>query len=278
MLDILISLLFATGNAAVLKHGELRKADRLGVMGVNYIFATLIAGMIWWSDGHVAPSGFTMIVGAIGGAFYAGALFLWLAAIGRTGIAVATAALRLGVVWPILFSIVFFQEDPTIHQGLGIGLSVMAVLLLSARQPSARRLLEHSAVLLLALFVSAGGPGTVLKVFSEMGSKTEHSALLVSAFFSAGIFCWVLILWGGEKPRTQEWQTGATFGVGNIMANYFLLRGLSHVPGVVVFPLINNSVLLLVTLIGVVVWHERPGRLGYGAIVCAGVGSVFISS
>ena len=57
------------------------------------------------------------------------------------------------------------------------------------------------------------------------------------------------------------------FGTFNVVSNLSILYGLQTVPGMLAFPIFNTGILLLATLLGVAVWNERPGKLGYSALL-----------
>lgn len=270
MIYLLFSILFSTGNAALLKYSEVGQLNRLAVVGINYLCATVLAGGAWLLHQPAPPSALTVGFGALGGLFYVGTLFLWMGAIARVGIATSTTAMRSGVVWPVLLSIVAFGELPNGFQWAGIALAMMAILLLSfgvgggpGGQP------RRGALWLPLLSVVAGGTGSTMKLFTEMGDPAQGEALLTFIFLFAGIFCWLLIAARGIRPKPAEIRAGLLFGCGNMLSNFFLLAGLAQLPGVLAFPLLNTGVLLLVTLLGVSLWRERPGVGGYGAIAAA---------
>jgi drug/metabolite transporter (DMT)-like permease len=167
----------------------------------------------------------------------------------------------------VLLSIVLFGEAPGPFQGVGILLALSAILLLTlSLGPGPERLTGGHAYWLVGLFVMGGGPFSTLKVFSELGAPEEKQALLTCIFLFAGVLCWALILAGRVPLRADELTSGAMFGVCNVMSNLSLLYALQTVPGMLAFPIFHAGILLLAGLLGVAVWKERPGALGFGAL------------
>ena len=72
-------------------------------------------------------------------------------------------------------------------------------------------------------------------------------------------------------------STAWGIGAANVAGNDFLLRALREVPGAVTFPLRDAGVIALVSLTGVVLFRERPGRFGYAAIAAAALAVVLMS-
>ncbi|MEE8397132.1 MAG: DMT family transporter [bacterium] len=276
MTFLLLAVFFATANTVVANFAEMRKLDRLALVGSNYVIASALTCAGWAWSGSPPPSPLTVGLGAVGGVFFAGTLFLWMGAVARTGMAISTAAWRMSVIWPVLLSIAVFGEIPGVWQIAGIGLALAAVFLIALggaprSQPGraagfSRGFWRSGTAWLLATFVVAGGTGTTLKIFTELGAPGERQALLAVIFLSAGFLCWVPLLLRRVAPTRAELALGTIFGVNNAVGNFFLLRGLQIVPGVVAFPLVNAGILVAATGLGVLIWRERPGRAGWAAL------------
>jgi len=234
------------------------------------VCATLLAGGAWLAEGAVRPGLITWVLGAVGGFFFATSLIVIMAAIGRAGITTTTAVYRMSLVWPVLISVVVFRELPNVFQALGIVLALLAILLLTvSTNPQVERFSRLGGLLLLGLFVLGGGPFSTLKVFSEVGPPEQKQALLMAIFFFAGVMCWAVIIARRIPLRGEALTSGAMFGTFNVMSNLSLLYGLQTVPGTLAFPLFNAGIILLATLLGVVIWKERPGPLGSVALAVA---------
>ncbi len=274
MLYLLLATLGAVYIALVLKSGQVQRRSRMVVLATNYLTASLVTGGYHLVTRGTAPSFATVLWGAGAGVFFAVSLLLWMVVIEHAGMGASTAAMRLSVVWPALTSILIFGEWPSLWQGLGIALAFAAIALLTVRSglsPSALRGSGPGA--LLALFVASGACGMSLKLFHEWGEPAERTLFLVLIFLSAGVLSsgWVgLRRWrSGEALHGPDLRDGVLFGLGNVVGNGFLLKSLETVPGVVAFPLRDSAVIVLVSLLGVLVWKERPGRLGTAALAAA---------
>ncbi|HUJ77145.1 MAG TPA: hypothetical protein VL359_19925, partial [bacterium] len=81
--------------------------------------------------------------------------------------------------------------------------------------------------------------------------------------------CWLLLAVQRQRPALPDIVLGAVFGVGNGLANIFLLEALHRVPGVIAFPIRDTGLILLVSLGGMLLWRERPGPWGAAALVLA---------
>lgn len=274
MVYLLLATLGAVYSAVVLKAGQAQRRSRMVVLAANYLTASLVTGVYHLLTRGTAPSFATVLWGAGAGVSFAVALYLWMVVIEHAGVGASTAALRLAVVWPALISVLLFGELPSLWQTLGIVLAFAAIVLLTVRSglsPSALRGSGPGA--LLALFVSSGACGTFLKLYREWGEPGQRSLFLVLIFFTAAVLSggWVgLSRWRSRAAvHGPDLRDGVMFGLGNVVANGFLLKSLETVTGVVAFPLRDSAVVVLVSLLGVIVWKERPGRLGAAALATA---------
>jgi drug/metabolite transporter (DMT)-like permease len=278
LIFIVLSILANVGNAVLLKTGEIKQHNRLAVMTFNYLVATILAALIWGWNGLSGPGAATFGFGLIGGVFYAGTMFAWMVSMARTGITISTAVLRMALVWPVAVSIVFFREIPNVFQALGIAASLTAIVLLTfGSRIKKQSVLNLRNAWLLALFVVAGGTGSTLKVFAELGPPGQREALLLVVFGFAGVLCLTSLWAGGQRPRISDMVGGGVLGLGNFVANTFLLKGLEVVSGVVAFPALNSGILFLAAFLGIAVWKERPTRLEGGALVVSGLAIVLLS-
>ncbi len=277
MLYLLISIVASVAISVLLKRGEGTGHDRLVVTASNYISATLLAGGIWLLRGAVWPSWPTVLLGIAGGFFYAISLVLWMQAIQRAGIAMSTAALRMSVALPVVMSIAFFGEIPSVNQGLGIVFTLLAIVLITLSGRATGSAVTRSAVLLLLVFFTGGGAFATLKLFTELRPPPEKEALLTLIFLSALVMSWATVACGRHRFRRADMANGLAVGACNVTSNGMMLLALQTIPGVLVFPFVNTSVLLSTAFLGTVIWRERPGGFGYLSIAASIVAIVLLT-
>lgn len=280
MIFLILAIATSVANAFLLKTGELYQQERLVVMGFNYLSAALLSAGVWAVQGTGPPGGVTLGLGVTGGFFYATSLFLWMGAIAKVGLATSTAAARISVIWPTLLSLVAFAEVPSPFQLAGIVLTFVVLGMLGASSLMADRAAsgQSGLVWLVPMFVLMGGVGITQKLFTEWGRPAEKAALLCVIFTTAMLLCWAGLLRGRHPLRIGDVSRGFVFGLVNACSSGLMLLGLERVAGAIAFPLVNIGILLLTALSGVVIWRERPGRLGISAMVLAVIAIVFMAA
>lgn len=280
MTYLLLSVLGQTFNALLLKIGELYDQDRMVVVAFNYFAASLGAAVLWAVQGSGPPGMATLILGPVGGFFWATSLIMWIGTMAKVGLALSTAVMRLSVLFPTLLSVILFAELPTGLQFTGVALTVVVLGLLGWNSLSGEgvRAREGGFVWLLGLLLLMGGVGIVQKLFAEWGRPVDRNALLFLVFTSAGLMCWWVVLRQRRRLRRGDALRGFLFGLGNVTSNSFLLLGLVDVPGVVAFPTLSVGVILTTSVTGLLLYRERPGWRGVSAIVLSAVSIVLMTS
>lgn len=267
MIFLLLSITTNVINAVILKRGEAARHDRLVVMAANYLVAGALALVVWVSQGAEPFSVNTLVLGLVGGFFYSTALLMWMGAIQLAGIGTSTAALRMGVAWPVVLSFLIFAEVPTGFQTLGIALSLVAIVMVSVAGSAGGGGPRNTTVLWLAgTWMLAGGCYVTLKVFTEISPATDKEALLALIFCSAGVMSWLAVAVMRRRPTRRNMINGGVFGALNMTSSALLLMGLQTVPGILAFPILNTGILFFAGLLGVLVWRERPGLWGVLAL------------
>lgn len=262
-----------------LKWGETHGQDRLMVMVVNYAVASLLALGWWWGEGAPPPDEITLWLGLLGGVMYTVSLLLWMVAISAAGLGVATAFMRLSVLWPTLMSVLMFAEIPTIFQLVGVVMAfgVLLLLMIPAVLKSRNILQDATLVPLLSLFLAHGGVGMTQKLFAEWGAPHQRLPLLLIIFSTSFVLTGVSVYLRKKRLQSGDLFRGGVFGGINILANFFLLGGLRVVSGVIAFPFTNVTVIVGASLAGMVLWKEQPGKSGLAVIVLAAAAIVLMA-
>src|SRR5438034_3004223 len=106
--------------AQLLRLGQTKRPQTLGVVTVNYLVATLASLALAGLHGrpHYVPS--TLGLGALGGVSYIVSMLLLLPAMRRSGLSVAVAVLQLAILVPVAYAMLVFREMPSRAQWVGI--------------------------------------------------------------------------------------------------------------------------------------------------------------
>ena len=281
LLFISLSILCSLLLAQVLKLAESKSYNILRILVVNYLAAfciSIFSSKLQGSGAFVTVFS-PMVLGLIItlGLVFIANLMIYSRSIHCIGMGISFAAMRMSLVFPIAVSLLVFGEHIAWIKYLGITLAFVALLLMIPAISDTRISGFSEAWLPVLIFLFTGFADTGMKVYEEVFSQqiSEHVFLggifLIS--FVAGVI--VLIFRKQFAFNITEFFFGIAAGIVNLYASVFLIHALRHMPGSVVFPLINVSLVVIGTLVGIWFWKDKLSRRQWGGLITAIV-SIFL--
>ena len=284
-----LHILFNVGFALSTRVAQFRRYDYFLVAAVNYSLAALLA-MGWaalrggWD--FDAP---TLIFGAVQGFQYAATMIGVYLLLVRSGVGVTFILLRLSVVVPTLAAIFFFAERPSIPATGGLLLMLISIPLLAGPRSTVRGPRSGWYWPLVVLLMVVTGAGlTASKAFNELSTPDRApdfvmTSFLVSVPVALVIFAMRRRFQARTPPLRQSLATpgplvtGVAMGLCNVIQLAFLVAALELIPGAIAFPIQTSASVLLTTVAGVIVWHERHGPIVWLGVAAALVGMVIVN-
>jgi drug/metabolite transporter (DMT)-like permease len=280
MLYLIVTILSGVAVAAILRYNESLRGDRYVVAGTNYVVAGALSILLRPVGAFAGVSAGELAFGVAVGLGFVGGFVAIMHAMKEIGMAVPATASRLSTLVPVVGSVLLYREIPSTLQYAGIAVGILAFVMLGIAQRRRSDGQGISAVglwLLLAVFVISGSVDLAMKIAHESGSA--EGPFLTIVFATACAVCAGAVLFGRRSIRPRDLLVGAALGVPNFTASYFLLEALERLDGVVVFPTMNASIVLGVTLLAILIWRELPTpatatglALAAAAVVLLGLG------
>ncbi len=265
MLFLILALVFSAVLALVLKY--LNTSSPYGVYLVNYItcallaFATLQPKTLY--NGDATPCW----LGAITGLVYLASLAANGYSIHKNGAILSSVFTRLGVLVPIGLSVTLFGERPTLLQGLGVALAVVAAVVMNGL-PGKTAAPAQSKVYLLPLVLTLllnGTADAMSKVFNQLGRRQDDGLFMFYIFLFAGLATLVLLLRERQTITRRDVFFGILAGVPNFLSSRLLLAALGELPAFLVYPSYSVGVILVISVASFFVFRERLNRRQLGA-------------
>ena len=279
MIFLIANIVLISSFGLLLKHAGSRGQNLLAVGSVNYIVAALLSifSVVGGRNFQFSPP--TMIFGTMNGVTYVVCFFLILYAMNARGIAVSMAIVRVAVVIPVLFSIVYWQETPNRWQVVGIILACISLPLLSTRQRSNQQgePAKWLGLVIATLFLFSGGSQVAMKSFNELSPASEKSMYLLFLFGTTMVVSVWLLLWKRIVPSLGDIVYGVLIGSSNILGSGALIFALEKLPGMIVFPISSSAGLLFTVVIAVSLLGEKLERRTIVGMVMTIVALVFIN-
>lgn len=199
------------------------------------------------------------------------------------GMATVSVAVKMAVIVPVSFGILYFQESAGPLKLMGIVLALVAVYM-TTYQPQKMKRSATALWFPIILFIGSGFLDAFLKYNeAELVPKMDQAWFASSIFGCAGIFGLVLVLYQmifkGKKFPIRSVIGGFALGIPNYGSIYFLLRALSldGLESSSIFALNNVGVVFLSAVIGYFFFKEQLSKINLTGILLAMVSIVLIA-
>lgn len=236
-------------------------------LAVNYLACSLLAAC-YTGIGNLAPrtagAGTALMLGIVGGVLYMGSFALMQWNIASNGVVLSTTFMKLGVLVPTLMSVVIFHEVPGFLQILGIVIAVTAIILIHLEKDHAAAARTKAGLLLLLL--AGGGADAMSKIYEQLGVPALKDQFLLYIFLCALLLCIGVSVFQKQAFTRADLLAGLCIGIPNYYSARFLLLSLNNVPAVIAYPTYSAGTIIVVTLLGILFFHERPSRRQKAAI------------
>ena len=266
MIFLLLALLSSSVLAIVLKY--LNSSSPYGVYFVNYIicallaFATMEPKALYNND--ITPCW----LGGITGLLYLASLCANGYSIHKNGAILSSVFTRLGILVPILLSVMLFGERPTMPQGLGIALALAAAVMMNGLPRKAENHDTGNKIYLLLLLLTLllnGTSDAMSKVFTQLGRRQDDGLFMFYIFLFAGLATLMILVKERRSPTGRDIFFGVLVGVPNFLSSRLLLAALAELPAFLVYPSYSVGVILTISVIRFFLFRERLNGRQMGA-------------
>lgn len=191
-------------------------------------------------------------------------------AIITAGITLTTMMQKMSILVTVTCSVLFFSEPFGIWQGIGLCLAVAAIIAINQRPEQGPK--QKNFILLLAvLLFSAAIELILLYVDRKQIVVDEHFLFTSYGFGFAALVGWIMIGYKWFKERKpihrQDWIGGVLLGLPNFLTIYLLLVMLRKGwNGSVLYPILNVTVLTVITITAWLVFKEKLRLINWAGI------------
>ncbi len=277
MIFLLLAILSSSTISILMRVSSNRISANFSMLAVNYLICAFL-GAAYAGFTPVMPQhpGFplTMWMGILSGVLYLGGFVLIQYNTRKKGIVLTSVFTKLGLLVPVVMSMLVFREMPTVSQIAGFCIALLAIVLINLKK---ERSGENFGAGLILMLLLCGGSDAMAKVFERFGSADLSESYLFCTFAAAFVLCAGLVLYKKERPGFREILFGSLIGIPNFFSAKFLLGALTSLPAVVVFPSFSVATLLIVTLAGIAVFRERLSKVQWVALAAIVLALIFLN-
>lgn len=265
MISLLCAICSSAAVSAVLRIGEKRTQGTYGRFAMNYLSAAVLAFLAMPDKSFSVSSSIQLALGlgAVQGLLYLLSLMSLQKSICQNGVILSSTFARLGLIVPMLFSIAAFGEMPNLLQTIGFVLACAAIWMMQVKEENNS---DKNYSGLILLLVISGLTDSMAKIFEELGDRNLDSWFLLITFIVAFFLSVGMMIYHKEKLGVSEIVYGCLVGIPNYGSVFFLLKALTSLPAVLVYPTYSAGTILAISLIGVAAFGERPRKRQWAAL------------
>jgi len=245
-----------------MRYSEKHVKNEMGMFMANYAVCILLAilHMEGGADGGIlAGMGLsTILMGAVCGILYLANFVFLKYNMKNNGVVMSTTFMKLGVLIPTLMAILVFREIPTGLQVLGIGLAIIAIIMIHFEKDAVGE--SHRKLGLLGLLLLSGTTDSMANIFEKLGANDAKDGYLLMTFLTAFLIALILMFRGKEKVSKKDVFFGILIGIPNYFSARFLLLALGEVSAVLAYPMYSVGTIILITVVGMLLFRERISR------------------
>jgi len=267
MLSLCLGILSSALVSVIMRLSGGRIKNNLGMLTMNYIVCSVLAALFCDARQTFAfenPALLTSLgLGGINGLLYLAGFILMQINIPRNGVVLSSIFQKLGLLVPIVISVCFYRELPSLLQGTGFLLAVAAIVLMNYQKDAGNAGFKLG---LLGMLLACGMAEAMSKIFKETGAAELEPQFLLFTFSSAMVFCFLCMIARKQRIGLSELLFGTMIAIPNFFSSKFLMGALGSLPAVIVFPVFSVGTILVLTLTGVLLFRERITKQQWIAI------------
>ena len=199
------------------------------------------------------------------------------------GLGIASVATKMSLVIPVLFGILFYKENASTLQIIGIILALISVYLITAKKENSTSVKSNVLWLPVFVFLGSGVIDTSINYIRE-SSLTDGLFPLFSCLVF-GIAALSGIIYSLSKRdvlppfHQRDLVGGIGLGIPNYFSIFFLLRALNQDiwGSALVFTLNNVAIVVLSTLVGILLFKEQLKPVAGLGIALALISIIFLA-
>ncbi len=286
MFNLILAIISSSLVSIMMRVGEGRAKNNISMLSVNY-FICMILAIIYTGVGNLLQTGeglgTAIALGSVNGFFYIASLVLFQNSVKNNGVVLSSIFMKLGIMMPLVISVLLFREMPTIVQVIGFVIAIAAIILINLKEKTTDNISEKTKgrksvkLGLILVLIGCGMADGMSKIYQELGTDKFEELFLVCTFVIAFLLSVILVRVKKQRYTMSELLYGALLGVPNYYSARFLLKALGEIPAVVAYPTFSIGTIAVITLTGVIAFKEKITKLQMAAIGMIAVAVVLLN-
>lgn len=243
---------------------------------INYLTATILGFLLFNSESNIVLSKaeqwlpFGILLGIL---FVIMFYFIGYSS-QKAGITVTTLANKLSLVFPVLFSLLYFNEKITILKTVGL-FTAFAAVFLTVYKKELKKTNIIFIILPIVIFFGSGITDSVVKFVQAVKIDSNEVSIFSAIVFLVAFIIGLIITFSTNKIQEfKHYPTlvlGILLGAVNFGSLYFIINTLnkSKLNSSMIFAINNMSIVAFCALLGTLLFHEKLNRNNIFGIILA---------
>lgn len=300
MLYLFLATVCSASIAIIFKYSEIYKCDKYIVTLFNYLTASIISfimiintklsvfiavsnpiqALLGNLNGNITAQGsyiFSLILGIITGVLYLVGFLLYQMSIKNCGASLSGMFSKMGIIIPMLISIIIWREYPSAVKWIGIILMISSIVIVNINIGSNSK--SHFRWSLLLMLIVTGFSDLSNKLIQKYAFAEYKSHLLFFIFITALIICAGLCIKNSSsKFNFKSALFGVLIGVPNILTTFFIIEALMGIQATIVYPAFSAGTIVLIMLLSFILFKEKLRKQELIAIFITLIGIILVNS
>ena len=256
MIYLILAIISSALVSITMRLSEKSVKNNIALLSVNYIVCLCMASVYTgFNNIYVSIEGMnkTVLLGVVNGVLYLTSFVLFQRSIKKNGVILSSLFMKLGILIPIIISILIFKEIPDFLQMIGFIIAVIAIIFMNYQKYNDNSF-NYSLVILL---IANGMTDAMSKIYEEVGNSLLSEQFLFYTFLFALILCLILTYIKKQKITINEIKYGLIIGIPNYFSARFLLLALQSLSAVIVYPTFSVGTVIVVAITGMIFFNEK---------------------
>jgi len=288
LIFLILAIFCSSSIALIFKYTEGNKMNRYAVTSANYFTAFTVSLLMLFSNNSFSKISFkslinnffnefnsvvvensglfsnessilwSFIIGIFAGVFFFLSFIYYQKSVKENGVGLSGTFGKLGILIPMIFSIIIWNEYPSSLQWLGIILSLASILIVNLSLKDLSTSSFNSSLILLFFF---GGMAEFSnKIFQKYALTDYKDLFLFFVFIIAFAISIFFTLKEKSRVTKKDILLGIVVGIPNLFSSYFLILALNYMTSSVAFPIYSAGSILLINLGGLIIFKEKLSK------------------
>ena len=221
MFNLILAIISSALVSITMRVSEGRIKNNISMLSVNYVICMILSIVYTGTNNFFQTGeglGTAIALGTVNGFFYIFGLVLFQNSVKQNGVVLSSIFMKLGIMMPLIISIVLFHEIPTLVQSVGFIMAIIAIVLINLKEKNTDTTFEKSEKVkiqklsLVLVLAGCGMADGMSKIYQELGADTYEEVFLVFTFVIALFLSIVLVTVKKQKITKNELVYGAMLG------------------------------------------------------------------